>query len=192
MFSIETVAILGATERGTSCAVLSALAGCAVRLFDPSDAALDRAFEAVRHSVEIAWSSGAITRTERQRILDGVLFTPDLEEALTGADLAVDALPAPEEEVLDRLAPLLRATSAVAAAGGAAPEAIAARLPQAGRVLSLRLVDVQGPVPRVEVHAAPETSDHVLARAFDFAERVNVAARTAPAPRRGARAEATP
>ncbi len=192
MFSIETVAILGATERGTSCAVLSALAGCAVRLFDPSDAALDRAFEAVRHRVEIAWSSGAITRTERQRILDGVLFTPDLEEALTGADLAVDALPAPAEEILERLAPLLRATSAVAAAGEVAPETIAARLPQAGRVLSLRLVDVQGPVPRVEVQAALDTSGHVLARAFDFAERVNVAARTAPAPRRGAAMEAIP
>ena len=186
MFRIETVAVMGATEQGTACAVLASLAGCAVRLFDGSDAALDRAFETLRRRVELAFSSGVITRTERQRILDGVLFTPDLEEALTGADLAVDASPTAEPEDHARLASLLRATAAVASAGGAPPAALAAHLPQSGRVVVLRLADAQGPMPRLEIEPAPDTSEHVLERTLAFAERVNRAARTSPsASRRG-------
>lgn len=182
MFPIDTVAVVGATERGTACAVLASLAGCAVRLFDDRDAALDLAFETVRRRVELAFSSGVITRTERQRTLDGVLFTPDLDEALTGADLAVDACQAASADVRERLAAVLRATTAVACAGGTPPAALAAHLPQPGRVLTLRLADAQGPIPRLEILAAQETSAHVLERARAFADRVNRAARTSPGP----------
>jgi 3-hydroxybutyryl-CoA dehydrogenase len=175
---IETVAVLGATETGTTCAVLAALAGCAVRVYDASDATLERAFEAVRLRVELAFAAGVITRTERQRTLDGVLFTPDLEEALIGADLAVESTRDGAEELHASMAGALRATAVVAAAGGCPAEAIAGRLPQPGRVVSLALADVQAPVPRLELRAAPETSEHVLARAIAFARRVNLAWRT--------------
>jgi 3-hydroxyacyl-CoA dehydrogenase len=183
MLPIETVAVVGASEAGTTCAVLAALAGCSVRVFDPADCALERAFETVRHRVELAFSAGAITRTERQRILDGVLFTPDLEEALTGADLAVDAGAAGVEDLPAQLAAALRATAAVAAADGRAACELAARLPQPARVLALELAEVQGPVPRLEVVAAPSTSAHVLERAHAFAARVNRAWRLSPRPR---------
>lgn len=184
---IETVAVVGASESGTACAVLAALAGCAVRVFDASDAALDRAFESVRRRVELAFAAGTITRTERQRILDGVLFTPDLDEALTGADLAVDATVAPVEHLHAHLAGALRATAAIAAARRAAAEEIASALPQPGRVLALELTDAHGPVPRLDVFPAAGTSAHVLERARAFAARVNGASRTsAPALRAGA------
>lgn len=183
MLPIETVAVVGATADGTACAVLASLAGCAVRVFDGSDAALERAFEVVRRSVEIAFASGVITRTERQRVLDGLLFTPDLEEALTGADLAVDAGPASDDDTVVQLAAALRATAAIAAAAGeTAAAALASRVPQPGRVLALRLADAQGPVPRLDVVAAPGTTAHVLERARAFAARVNRASRVAVAP----------
>ncbi len=173
--------MVGASEAGTACAVLAALAGCAVRVFDASDAALDRAFEAVRRRVEIAFASGVVTRTERQRILDGLLFTPDLEEALTGADLAVDAAPG-SDDVVAHLAAALRATAAIAAAGETAATTLASRVPQPGRVLALRLADAHGPVPRLDVLPAPGTTPHVLERARAFAARVNRASRVAVAP----------
>ncbi len=177
MLPIETVAVVGTGEAGTTCAVLAALAGCAVRVFDVSDAALERAFETVRGRVELAYAAGAITRTERQRILDGVLFTPDLDEALTGADLAVDAGGRWPEDVYARLAAAVRATAAVASAGGKAAE-LASRLPQPSRVLALELADAQGVVPRLDVLPAPETSVHVLERVLAFTARVNRAWRT--------------
>ncbi len=180
MFTIETVAVLEASEGGTACAVLAALGGCTVRLHDASDAAVASACEAVRRRVELAFAQGAITRTEQQRILDGVLFTTDLEEALTGADLVVDSGAIASAGLLDRLAAALRATAAIAAAGATTPADLAARVPQPGRVFALRLVASDGPVPRLEVAAAPATSAHVLERARAFAARVNGAARTAP------------
>jgi 3-hydroxybutyryl-CoA dehydrogenase len=182
LLPIETVAVVGATAEGTTCAVLASLAGCAVRVFDASDAALERAFEAVRRRVEVAFASGVITRTERQRVLDGLLFTPDLEEALTGADLAVDAAGAGGDDVAAHLAAALRATAAIAAAGETPAAALASRVPQPGRVLALRLADAQGPVPRLDVLPAPGTSAHVLERARAFAARVNRASRVAAAP----------
>lgn len=177
MFAIETVAVLGASEGGTACAVLAALAGCAVRLHGGA-ASLDQAFEAVRRRADLAVAQGAITRSERQRILDGVLFTSDLDEALTGVDLAVDAGEA-APDLCERLAEALRATAGVAAAGAVSPDDLAARLPQPGRVFGLRLAASTGPVPRMDVIAAPGTSAHVLERARDFAARVNGAARIA-------------
>jgi 3-hydroxybutyryl-CoA dehydrogenase len=179
--TIETVAVLGASEAGTACAVLAALAGCTVRLHDPDPASLGGASEAVRRRVEIGVAQGAFTANERQRVLDGILFTSDLEEALTGADLAVDAASAPPP--VARLAEALRATAAIAAAGAMPPAALAAAVPQPGRVLALRLAASGGPVPRLEVEAAPATTGHVLARARAFAARVNRAARlSSPGP----------
>jgi 3-hydroxyacyl-CoA dehydrogenase len=176
VLGIETVAVLGSTEGGTACAVLAALAGCAVRLHDPDGPALAEACEAVRRRVDLAYSQGAITPSERQRILDGVLFTPDLEEALTGADLAVD-VGAGAPPPVATLGEALRATAAVAAAGATSPAELAAGLPQPGRVLALRLAASGGPVPRVVVEPVRATSPHVLERARAFAARVNRAAR---------------
>lgn len=178
MVSIETVAVLGASEAGTACAVLAALAGCTVRLHDADAASLGAATEAVRRRVELGVAQGAFTATERQRILDGVLFTSDLDEALTGADLAVDTAAGPLPA--RRLAEALRATTAVAVAGATSAGELAAELPQPGRVLSLRLAGSGGPVPRVEIDPGPGTSRHVLERARAFAARLNRAARLSP------------
>lgn len=181
MQTIETVAVLGASELGTACAVLAALAGCSVRVHAPEPEVLDRATAAVRRRVELAFAQGMVTRTEVQRILDGVLFTSDLDEALTAADLAVDAGAALDAPALARrLAAGLRATSVVAVAGARPPEDLAARLPQPGRVVALRLA--AGPVPRLELVPAAGSSAHALSRARAFAVRVNRAARLAAGP----------
>ena len=188
MLPIETVAVVGASEAGTTCAVFAALAGCTVRVYDASDVALDRAFETVRGRVELAFAAGAVTRAERQRILDGVLFTPDLDEALTGADLAVDATVTAAEEIDAHLAGALRATAAVAVAGGRAAADVASRLPQPSRVLAIELAEAHGPVPRIDVRPAPATSPHVLECAQAFVARVNRAWRTStPLDRTGRR-----
>ncbi len=177
MQTIETVAVLGATERGNACALLAALAGCAVRVHDPSHL-LAAASDEVRRMAELAFSHGALTRTDVQRILDGVLFTSDLDEALTGADLVVDT--GTEPPPIEALAGALRATTPVAAAGVTQPAALAAGLPQPGRVLALRFASSVGPIPRIEVEGVAATSPHVLARALAFTARVRRAARLSP------------
>lgn len=185
MFAIDTVAILGSTESGTTCAVLASLAGCVVRLHAEEEPALEPAFAAVRHRVELGLAAGALTRGERQRILDGVLFTADLEEAITGADLVLDAAGAPEAQGprLARLLRLTRASTPIACVcPGAVPDEAAAAAAQPGRLLAIRLLDVQGPVPRLAAVARPATAPHTLARAEAFVLRVNRAARTVAGP----------
>lgn len=174
VLTIETVAVLGATERGNACALLAALAGCAVRVHDPSHL-LAAASDEVRRMAELAFAHGALTRTDVQRILDGVLFTADLDQALTGADLVVDAGADPPPIAV--LAEGLRATTPVAAAGITHAAHLAAGLPQPSRVLALRFASSVGPVPRIEVEGVAETSAHVLERALAFTARVHRAAR---------------
>jgi 3-hydroxyacyl-CoA dehydrogenase len=180
VLTIDTVAVLGANDTGTVCALLAALAGCSVRLHDPDETALGAAPELVRRKVELGVAQGVFTVSERQRILDGILFTADLDEALTAADLAVDASITASPPAA-HVAAALRATAAVAAAGATPAADLAAALPQPGRVLTLRLCATGGPVPRVEVDPAPSTTGHVLERARAFSARVNRAARV-PSP----------
>ena len=176
MLAIETVAVLGAGEPAQALALLSALAGCEVRLCDPDPEALARASEGLRRLVGVAVAGGALTPTERQQTLDGVLFTADPAEAATGADLAAD-LSFASPGRLAELARWVRATSALATR---APDGEAvAGIPHPGRVLALALVETGGPLPRLVVAFLPTTSAHARERAAHFAARVNRAARTA-------------
>ncbi len=176
MFPIDTVAVMGATEAGGACALAAALAGCAVRLHDASADALARAAEVVRARVERAHGAGLVAARDRQRVLDGVLFTLDLEEAATGADLAIAAGSRTPRTTLTSLGGVLRATAAVAAAGGTPLADVAAALPYPGRVLSLAVADGAGPLAKLAVAAGPATTSHVLECAAAFAARVNEAA----------------
>ena len=174
MDAIDTVAVLGAGETAGVWALLAALARCAVRLHDPSMDALEAAATAVRERVDAATGSGALTRTERQRILDGILFTPDLEEAVTGADLVVDAGARPDPpwpHVLE----LLRASAAIAAAEPRTIAQLEPHVSRPARLLALRLVRVPGLLYRAEAAAGPETVSHALARVARWVDRLNKA-----------------
>ena len=178
MMRIETVAVLGTGEAAHACAMLAALSGCAVRVHDPALALLDAAFEAVRFRVELAIERGLLTRTDRQRILDGILFTPDLDEAVTGADLIaeLDGEVAEGAHRLAGAADRVRATAALAAADAGAALALAGAVAQPGRVLVL-VVDRSGGFSRLSVDAGPSTSPHTLAGTRDFASRLNARGR---------------
>lgn len=178
MLAIETVAVLGDGEAAHACAILSALAGCAVRVHDPSPPTLDRSFEAIRFRVDLAIERGLLTRSDRQRILDGILFTPDLAEAVTGADLVLELEddPAAAESALAQLSHLVRATAALAAPSVEAALALLPVVPQPGRVLALQAERSSG-FTRVAVLATPHTARHTLEAVEAFAARVNARGR---------------
>jgi hypothetical protein len=178
MLAIETVAVLGSGEAAHACAILAALSGCAVRFHDPAPAALDRAFEAIRFRVDLAIERGLLTRTDRQRILDGILFSPDLAESVTGADLVLEleADPGADGSGLARLTDLVRASAALAAPSVEAALALLPAVPQPGRVLALQ-ADRSSGYTRVVVLATPRTSSHTLEAVEAFAARVNARGR---------------
>jgi hypothetical protein len=173
MQTIETVAVLGGADEGHALALVAALAGCAVRVWE-ADAA---AWERFRRRVDLAVAKGALTQSERQRVLDGVLFTPELPEAATGADLAADLSPGPAD--LARLAAAAREVRATAVLAVVVPPAASPDLPQPGRLLTIALevAPAAGPLPRVSVAPLPSTTGHALERAAHLADRLNRAAR---------------
>jgi hypothetical protein len=109
-------------------------------------------------------------------VLDGVLFTADLAEAATGADLAADAL-APPGSAFSALVEHVRATSVLATVGGPPSAGVVSSLAQAGRVVGVVLAPTGGPLPRLELVAPASASAHAIERAAQFAARVNRAAR---------------
>ena len=88
---VDVVAVLGAGEEGCLLALQAALAGCAVRLYDPDPAILLRAQERIRASIEQGVAAGRLRPEDKQRALDGILATADLEEAVTHGDLVIEA-----------------------------------------------------------------------------------------------------
>lgn len=177
MLEIETVAVLGTGRDAVRVALLCSLAGLDVRLSAGETDALDAAFHALRHDVDQALSAGRIGREERQRILDGILFTPVLDEAVTGADLvflagASDAATA--RPLLLGLARSCRATTLLATT--LEPSAVAGDVPQPGRVVALGLEDDDLPLPRLSLRTGPGTTAHARARGEQFAARVDRAA----------------
>jgi len=183
MRDIETMAVLGAGDTGNGVARAAALAGLHVRLYDPSPDALRRAIEHIRHGVQGAIARGRLSERDRQDILDGVLATTDLEEAVTDADLVVDAGPDLldlKRELFARLGRSCRATAILAATTSAFRlEAIARGVPQPGRIVGLRFAEPVEDANRVEIVASAETSAETVERARAFATRTGMASSVA-------------
>lgn len=170
------IAVVGAGPEACRLARLASLAGLTVRLHHPEPAALARAQERIRADVEAQLAAGAIGPADRQRALDGILFTGDLDEAVTHADLVAE-VDAPDEAArraaLFRIGQACRA-SAVIATGGA-PDALMDWLAQPGRLVGLR-AGPSGPA----IVAGVETSPEVREVAQRFARRL--AGSLAPGP----------
>ena len=133
----EVVAVLGADEEGCLLAQQAALAGCAVRLYDPDPASLQRAQERIRASVEQGLAAGRLRPEDKQRALDGILATVDLEEAVTHGDLVIETgeRSAPERRALFlRLGESCRASALVGTCRAWRPRPT----PSSGRAVSPR------------------------------------------------------
>ena len=138
--SVDTLAVLGAGDKGIGVALLGALAGLHVRLWDPSEDVLRGAILLVRQQLERAVRDGA-PPAHRQTILDGVLATIDLEEAVIGAGVVLETGPeAPDirAEVLARAA--VAEPGATLLVSGRLEE-VAARLQDPSRLAGLLLGD---------------------------------------------------
>jgi 3-hydroxybutyryl-CoA dehydrogenase len=166
---VEVIAVLGAEEEGCRLALRAALASCAVRLYDPDPAVLRRAQERIRASIEQGVAAGRLRPEDKQRALDGILATADLEEAVTHGDLIVEAgerTGAERRALFLRVGESCRATALIATCRGS-PDELMDWIPQPGRLLCLRM---SGSLPSVE--PGVETSVEALERARQFTERL--------------------
>ncbi len=166
---VEVVAVLGADEEGCLLAQRAALAGCAVRLYDPDPATLLRAQGRIRASIDQGLAAGRLRPEDKQRALDGILATADLEEAVTNGDLVIEAgerTGAERRALLLRVGESCRASALVATCRGS-PDELMDWMPQPGRFFRLRM---SASPPSVE--PGVETSPDAVERAREFIERL--------------------
>jgi len=175
----ETLAILGAGDTGIAVARLAALAGLHVRLWDPSEAALRGALLLVRQQLEHAVRQGLAPAEHRQTILDGVLATTDLEEAVSGADAVLETGPEDPEVRRDVLARAAAAEPSATLLASGTLAAVGAQLPDPSRLAGLLLGERLGETAPKAVGTA-WSSSKALAAAQSVALALSRAAAVHP------------
>jgi len=169
---VEVIAVVGSGEDACHLARAAALAGCTVRLHDPDVDSLRKAQDLIRGAIASAFAEGRLTAADRQRVLDGILPTPDLDEALTHADLVVELsaqTPERRRSLLLRLGQSCRASAVLTTSSGAIDE-LMDWVPQPGRLVGLGLsAGEEGPL---SILAGVETSTHALDVMQRFARRL--------------------
>ena len=168
------MAVIGAGDLGNGVARLAALGGLHVRLYDRSADSLRRAVEHIRQGVQEAIDRGRLSPEGRQSILDGVLATGDLEEAVGGAQLVVDAAP-------DLMALKRQLFAEIGRCGGEATLAtvsalplseVAQAAPRPGQVVGLRFGEPIEESDRMEIVSLAATDLAAVERARLFASRI--------------------
>jgi 3-hydroxybutyryl-CoA dehydrogenase len=90
---IQQLTILGTGTMGRGIAYLAAVAGYDAVLFDADTAALDGAKAAIESILRKGVEKGKITESAAADAIARVQLIPDLEPAVSGADLIIEAVP---------------------------------------------------------------------------------------------------
>ena len=91
--AIERFCMVGAGYMGAQIALRSAIYGCSARLVDTNVAALDLADERIKAELDQHIANGDVPAGEREEILSRIQYSMNLEQALSGAQLVIEATP---------------------------------------------------------------------------------------------------
>ncbi|HEX6881920.1 MAG TPA: 3-hydroxyacyl-CoA dehydrogenase family protein [Planctomycetota bacterium] len=91
--SLQTAAVLGSGTMGHGIAQVLAMSGLATSVYDVEARALDAAREKVRANLAAGVEKGKVTAAARDAALAALTFTSDLDAALRGAEVVIEAVP---------------------------------------------------------------------------------------------------
>lgn len=176
MSTIERVAVLGAGTMGHGIAQVSSAAGLSVVLFDSSAEQLRRAVERVRENLEKGIQRGKVTPEQRDGTLEKLRTADDLGEAVSRADLVIEAIPERMElkrEVFGRLDALAPAEAILASnTSSLSVSEIGAATSRPGRVVGLHFFNPVHLMRLLEVVRGRETTDETVEASLHFARRI--------------------
>ena len=177
MIAIRRVAVLGAGTMGHGIAQVAAMAGHSVTLYDPDFVAVENGLQKIRKNLDKGVQLGKVADANREIALAALRTSTDLAEAVSGADLVVEA--APESMELKKRIfgdveghaseDAILATNTSSLSIGE----IAAGLARPGRFLGLHFFNPVHLMQLVEVVHGPETSPDVLNEAVQWVERLD-------------------
>lgn len=173
---IRRVSVLGAGTMGHGIAQVAAAAGCTVSLYDVKEKALEAALAQVRKNLDKGVSLGKVDADARDRALANLSAAADLGEAVSGAELVVEAVPedaelkrsvlTDAEAGIDESAILATNTSSLSIDG------LARALGDSERFLGLHFFNPVHIMALVEVVRGSATSPETLDRALAFVRRL--------------------
>ncbi len=173
---IRTAAVLGAGTMGHGIAQVLALAGVETRLSDVSREALDAALGRVRANLDKGVEKGKLEPALRERALGLVRGETDLERAVSGVDVVVEAVPerlALKVELFERLGRALGPEVLLATNTSSLPItriAAAARFPE--RVTGMHFFNPVHIMKLVEVVCAEQSGEEAIALSLALARRI--------------------
>lgn len=174
---IERVLVAGAGAMGSQIAMVSALAGCSVTLYDLDPGMLDRSLRQLRERMSSQVAKGRRTEEDVLAAFGRLATTTDLAPAqVAGVDLVIEAiverLPAKRElfTTLDGLC----APHVILASNSSSfvPSSMASATSRPDRFVNLHFFNPALVMRAVEVVRGPQTSDETAATAVAFVTRL--------------------
>lgn len=172
----DTVAVLGAGTMGAGIAQICAAAGARVRLYDVELRLAEGGVARVRDFLAKGVEKGKTTPEQRDAVLGNLQPVADLEQAVAGAALVIEAIP----ERLD-----LKQSTFAAVARACPPDAVLATntsslsvteifasVPNRERGLGMHFFNPPPLMPLLEVVKTEHTAPAVVERVLGFARRL--------------------
>ncbi len=174
---ISTVTVLGAGSMGHGIAEVSAIAGYEVRLRDIEQEMVDNGYEQITWSVEKLAEKGYLGDQTPEDILERIEPLVDIESAVAGSDLVIEAVPERMDikrdvyEQIDELAP----SEAIFASNTSSLSIseLAAHTNRPEQVCGLHFFNPPVRMELVEVISGDKTAPDVLDVATEFVETID-------------------
>ena len=173
---MRRIAVIGSGTMGSGIAHVAALSGLEVALYDIAEDALARGTAGIRRNMDRQLRSGRLQEDDKVAALARIEATSDLAQAVSGVELAVEAVPEdaslkyPLFAELDRLAPpgaiLASNTSSISIT------AMGARTARPDRVIGMHFMNPVPVMRLVEVVRGLRTSDATVRAVLELATRM--------------------
>jgi 3-hydroxybutyryl-CoA dehydrogenase len=176
MTDIRKVAVLGAGTMGNGIAQVCAQVGIDVSMRDVDDAALAKGTGAIDKSLAKLVEKGALSAADRDAARARIVVTKDLKEAITDADLVVEAIPERMDLKIETFTTLgkFSAPHAILATNTSSLSVteIAAASGHAGRVIGLHFFNPVPIMKLLEIVRGLGTSGETVERALAFSAQI--------------------
>jgi 3-hydroxybutyryl-CoA dehydrogenase len=175
--TVEKIAVVGAGVMGRGIAYAGALGGFDVRLHDVEKGTLKNATSSIEKEMKKAVEKRRLEEGEVQEALNRITTTEDLEEAVSGAGLVIEAVLEKMDLKLDlfkRFDGLCEPETVLATnTSTMSPTEIAAATHRPGRCIAMHFFNPAHRIKLVELVRGVETTDETVEVARGVAERMS-------------------
>ncbi len=174
--TINRIAVLGSGIMGHGIAQVSAMAGYSVVLRDIEQSFLDKAMEKIKWSLNKLVEKEKLTQADADRIFARITPVIDLKQALSGADLLIEAVPEDmnvKKKVYAEVDSAADSKTLYASNTSTLPiTEMAALTNRPDRFVGLHFFNPPQLMPLVEVIPGGRTNDSMVAMAMEFVKKV--------------------